>query len=120
MNAIVHSHPTVENPNPVIPVGIRSIVWGAETEMLEEILPMVRHQSLRLDLSRVERIDAAGLAALIALYRAACEAGHYFGVTNPTPHVREILSLVGLEKFLMNEDSKEVGCPEPETAQTAA
>jgi len=101
-------------------VNIRSLVRGAETELLEEIMPLLRRQSVWLDLSRVERIDGAGLAALIALYRAASEAGRCFGVTNPTPHAKEILCLVGLDKFLLNEDSEEGVCPEPETAQNAA
>jgi len=120
MNANIHSHPNAQGPNLVVPMGIRSLVRGAETELLEEIMPLVRRQSVWLDLSRVERIDAAGLAALIALYRVACEGGRCFGVTDPAPHVREILSLVGLDKFLMNEDSDEVGCPEPEVARSAA
>jgi anti-anti-sigma factor len=120
MNVNIHSHPIGQRPNPVVPVGIRSLMRGAETKLLEEIMPLVRHQSVWLDLSCVDRIDAAGLAALIALYRAACEGGHRFGVKNPAPHVREILSLVGLDRFLMNEDSAEVECLEMEVAQTAA
>lgn len=120
MNANIHSHPIAESRNRVIPVAIRSLVRGSETELLEEIMPLVRRQSVWLDLSRVERIDGAGLAALIALYRAASEAGRCFGVTNPTPHAKEILCLVGLDKFLLNEVSEEGLCPEPETAQNAA
>jgi len=120
MNANIYSHFIAESHNAVIPVGIRSLVRGPETELLEEIMPLVRRQSVWLDLSRVERIDAAGLASLIALYRAASEAGRCFGVTNPTPHVKEILCLVGLDKFLLNEDSEEGGFPRPETAQNAA
>lgn len=119
MNAIIDSHSIVESPNSIVPEGIRSLVRGAETELLEQMMPVVRRQSVRLDLSRVERIDAAGIAALISLYRAACEAGRCFGVTNPTPHVREVLRLVGVDRFLMNESSGE-GCPEPEMEQSAA
>ena len=120
MSANVRSHPITKSLNPVVSVSILSLVRGTETELLEEIMPLVQRQSLWLDLSRVERIDAAGLAALIALYRAAREAGRCFGVTNPTPHAKEILCLVGLDKFLLNEDSEEGVCPEPETAQNAA
>ena len=120
MKSNIHSHPIAQRPNPVTRVDIRNLVRGAETELLEEIMPLVRRQSVRLDLSRVERIDAAGLAALIALYRAASEGGRCFGVTNPTPHVREVLSLVGLDKVLMNEDSAGVECAEVDVAQSAA
>lgn len=120
MNAILNSGPMAESPNPVMPEGLHSLVRGAEAELLDQMMPLVRRQSVWLDLSRVERIDAAGIAALISLYRAACEAGVCFGVTNPTPHVREILRLVGLDRFLMHENSGKDGCPEPEMAQSAA
>lgn len=119
MNAMIHSHSIVESPDPVVPEGLSSLVRGAEADLLEQMMPVVRRQSVRLDLSRVERIDAAGIAALISLYRAACEAGRCFGVTNPTLHVREILRLVELDRFLMNESSGE-GSPEPEMEQSAA
>ena len=120
MNVNITSRPSAESPNSVVSVGIRRLVRGTETGLLEEIMLLVQRQSVWLDLSCVERIDAAGLAALIALYRAAGESGRCFGVTNPTPHVREILCLVGLDKFLMNENSEEAGCPESEVARNAA
>ena len=120
MNGIINSRPIAESPNFVVPEGLDSLVRGTEAELLNQIMPLVQSQSVWLDLACVERIDAAGIAALIALYRAAREAGRCFGVTNPTPHVSEILSLVGLDRFLMNESSGEDGCPESEMAQNAA
>lgn len=120
MNGVFNSHSIIENPNLVVPEGISNLVRGAETRLLEQIMPMVRRQSVRLDLGRVERVDAAGIAALITLYCAAREAGSCFGVTNPTPHVREILMLVGLDRFLMPEDQAGQGCSEPELARSAA
>lgn len=120
MNAMIHSNSIPEGPNPVVPEGVTSLVRGAEARLLEQILPLVRRQSVWLDLGGVERIDAAGIAALITLYRAASDAGHCFGVINPTPHVGEVLRLVGLDRFLMSESSTESGCPEPEMAQSAA
>ena len=119
MDAILNSHPVSESPSPVIPDG-NSLVRGAEARLLQQVMPLVRQQSVRLDLGRVERIDAAGIAALITIYRAACAAGRRFGVTNPTPHVREILILVGLDRFLMAENQAQDCCPEPELAQSAA
>lgn len=120
MNGIVNSHQVPENPNSVVPEGIDSLVRGAEQSLFRQVLPLVRRQSVWLDLGRVERIDAAGIAALITLYRTACAAGRDFGVTNPTPHVREILTLVGLDRFLMHGDQAEEGTREPELAQSAA
>ena len=120
MNGIMNSRPVPETVDSVVPEGIGSLVRGAEAGLLRQVLPLVRRQSVRLDLTRVERIDAAGIAALITLYRAACAAGRSFGVANPTPHVREILMLVGLDKFLMPEIQGQDGTVQPELAQSAA
>jgi anti-anti-sigma regulatory factor len=78
------------------------LVRGNEQELLVRFLPVVREQSVTLDLGSVRRIDAAGIAALISLHAAAHEAGHLFTVANPTPHVAEILRLVGLERILLS------------------
>jgi anti-anti-sigma factor len=120
MNGVMNSHPVTESPNSVVPEGVNSLVRGAETGLLQQVLPLVHRQSVSLDLGRVERIDAAGIAALITLYRAARGAGRRFGVTNPTPHVREILMLVGLDRFLMLEDQDQHRSPEPEMAESVA
>lgn len=120
MNGIMNSHPVPETMNSVVPEGIGSLVRGAEAGLLRQVMPLVRRQSVCLDLARVERIDAAGIAALITIYRAACGAGRSFGVINPTPHVREILILVGLDKFLMPEIQAQIGPAQAELAQSAA
>ena len=82
---------------------VRELVRGQEHEFLDELQPLVHSQSVRLDLSRIERIDAAGLAALISLYTDACKAGHAFTVVNPSRHVAQILALVGLDRILVAE-----------------
>lgn len=121
MNGVIRYDPDSEENAMVVPEGIDSLVKGAEAGLLEQVMPLVRRQQVRLDLGHVQRIDAAGIAALITLYRSACEAGQCFGVTNPTPHVREILRLVGLDKFLIPENQRQdERCPEPELAQSAA
>jgi anti-anti-sigma factor len=77
------------------------LVRGQEQIFLERLAPVVRRQSVALDLGSVERIDAAGLAALITLYCDACKAGYSFTVARPQPHVREVLSVVGLDRLLL-------------------
>ncbi len=77
------------------------LVRGREQSLLARLRPIVERESVLLDLGAVERIDAAGLAALIALYREACLAGHGFAVMHPRRHVREVLSLVGLDRVLL-------------------
>jgi anti-anti-sigma factor len=82
--------------------GLTELVRGNEECLLGRLSPLVRRESVVLDLGYVERIDAAGIAALISLYGRACEAGHSFSVANPSPHVAEILALVGLDRILLS------------------
>ncbi len=81
------------------------LVRGQEQDLVERLTPVVRRESVSLDLGSVERIDAAGLAALITLYCDACKAGHSFTVARPRRHVREILALVGLDRILIAPDA---------------
>lgn len=94
------------------------LIRGSEQRFLERLQPLVRQQSVWLDLNAVERIDAAGLSALIALYCEACKAGHSFMVFNPQRHVREILALVGLDQVLMSHEDSAV--QQPQLQQSAA
>jgi anti-anti-sigma factor len=87
--------------------GPRELVRGREQEILEELLPLVESRSVRLDLGSIERIDAAGLAALVSLYCAALKAGHDFAVINPSRHVARILAIVGLDGILVTKTSQE-------------
>ena len=85
---------------------LTELVRGCEGHLIEEMTPVVRRQSVSLDLRSVERIDAAGIAALISLYRIAREAGHRFSVLNAAPHVAELLALVGLDGILLSHNAK--------------
>ena len=49
------------------------LVRGKDAVLLEHLGPLVRKCNVALDLSSVERIDAAGITALVSLYRSACE-----------------------------------------------
>ena len=102
------------------PDGITELVRGNEVPLLERMTPLVCRDSVRLDMRHVERIDAAGVAALIALYRAAREAGHRFGVVNPRPHVAEILGLLGLDRVLMGDEAEVEGHCRAELVRSAA
>ena len=82
------------------------LVRGTEAEILAKLLPRVQGESVALDLSGVERIDAAGIAALITLYCTAVEAGTDFSVVSPSHHVLELLRLVGLESILVAGSSR--------------
>lgn len=77
------------------------LVRGTETQVIDELMPRVKQESVVLNLASVERIDAAGIAALITLYCSAVEAGTEFSVIDPSHHVLELLRLVGLEQILV-------------------
>jgi anti-anti-sigma factor len=87
--------------------GMTELVRGQEDKLMERLTPLVRVQSVTLDLGQVERIDAAGITALITLYRLASEAGHSFAIANASPRVEEILGLVGLERILASQNAEE-------------
>jgi anti-anti-sigma factor len=106
------NHPQLDS-NPQFFVGVRQLVRGREQEFLEELEPLVQSRSVRLDLSSIERIDAAGLAALVSLYCAASTAGHEFAVVNPPRHVARILTLIGLDRILMSKELGEALPPGP-------
>ncbi len=88
-------------------VDASELVRGSEQELIEQVTPLVRRQSVSLDLKNVQRIDAAGIAALITLYGSARDAGHRFCVANPSAHVAEILALVGLDHILVSQNTVE-------------
>jgi anti-anti-sigma factor len=98
MNSIEYSTPLT-----IMIGGMAELVRGQEHALVERVKPLVRCQSVRLDMRRVERIDAAGIAALIKLYCAAHDAGYAFTIVHATPRVKEILSLVGLIHVLVTE-----------------
>lgn len=98
---------TISNPMEVVsfPASQRTkqteLVRGSEQGLLAWLTPLVRRQSVVLDLGAVRRIDAAGVSALLLLYSSARRAGHRFAVTHPAPHVAEVLALVGLKRILL-------------------
>jgi anti-anti-sigma factor len=87
------------------PIELTELVRGHEQALMEQMGPLVSSQSIALDLTPVERIDAAGIAALVTLYANACQAGYSFTVSNAQPHVAKILALVGLDRILMSQDA---------------
>jgi anti-anti-sigma factor len=101
-------------------VDTTELVRGQEHQFLEQLTPLVRDQSVTLDLRKVTRIDAAGLAALITLYCDACKAGQSFRISNPAHHVAELLALVRLDRLLVAKVAEEHVCPSMELQESAA
>jgi anti-anti-sigma factor len=84
---------------------LTDLVRGQDRPLLDRLTPLARRQSLSLDLSSVKRIDAAGITALIALYRTAHQAGHRFTVSNASPRIEKTLALVGLDRFFKSHNA---------------
>lgn len=99
MNTIIQNERIVATP-----AGLTELVRGHEDELVTNVAPVVREQSTALDMAQVRRIDAAGIAALISIYGSARSAGNTFRVCNVTPHVAEILKLVGLDHILVTHE----------------
>ncbi len=95
-------HRKTSNPLLIAPGDLHELVRGQETEFVERMTPIVRKQNVTLDFAQVQRIDAAGIAALISLYGCAQGAGNEFNVINVSAHVTEILRLVGLDRILIS------------------
>ena len=81
------------------------LVRGEEMNLLARMEPLVREHNVRLDLASVERIDAAGITALLVLYHSARESGHRFSVTNVPERVAKTLAVVGLDGFLVSHNA---------------
>lgn len=102
------------------PGDVHELVRGQEQILLERLTPLVRQQNVSLDLRQVERIDAAGIAALISLYACARNAGHEFTVSNASPRIEEILALVGLDHILLSHNAVQNSPSEPCFGRPAA
>jgi len=81
------------------------LVRGQDRSLLESVGPLVRQQDIALDLGGVERIDAAGISALITLYASACAEGYKFSLSNVSPRVAHILTLVGLDRVFLSHNA---------------
>jgi anti-anti-sigma factor len=99
-----------ETTTTMTPGNLHEIVRGQEHCLIELLEPVVRRQSVTLDLRQIDRIDAAGIAALITLYGSAHAAGHEFTIVNASHRVAEILALVGLDQILSSHNA--VPCPQ--------
>lgn len=89
----------------VAPDHMTELVRGEEQCLVDRVAPLLREKDVVLDLNRIERIDAAGIAALISLYSSARKHGHSFAVKCLSPRVAEMLSLVRLEDVLVSHNA---------------
>jgi anti-anti-sigma factor len=113
---------TILNPSTLAgqPALVIELIRGREKELLAWLAPLVRQKSVTLDMHSIQRIDAAGVSALVSLYSSAQQAGHSFSVANLSPRVAEVLALVGLERILIYPHMAWKSGSGPRLEQTAA
>lgn len=108
----------------IAPGDLNELVRGQDLSFVERLTPLVRSKNILLDFTHVDRVDAAGIAALIALYGTAQGAGHSFAITGACAHVREVLTLVGLDRILLCTEAapaeQTAAQPVPSFARSAA
>ncbi len=104
----------------VVPAEMTELVRGDEQRLVQRVAPLLRENNVTLDLNGIDRIDAAGIAALISLYSCARNHGNTFSVINVSPRVEEMLSLVGLEDILVSHNAVLASQCEPHYERPAA
>lgn len=86
------------------PAEMRELMREESECLLKRLRPLVAERNVMLDLTGVERIDAGGISALLTLYRSARDAGNRFSLVNVPARLREILTVVGLERLLVSHN----------------
>lgn len=104
----------------VTPADLTELVRGEDDCLVERVAPLLREKDVVLDLHRIDRIDAAGIAALISLYSIARAHGHSFAVKNVSHRVDEMLSLVHLDEVLVSHNAVFASQCEPAFERPAA
>src|SRR6478736_5254944 len=81
--------------------GILDTTWADHlTAAIDEV---IRGQSHRLlvNLKEVTYLSSAGISVLLKAHAQFQRFHGFFGVCDPSPHVRQVLKLTGLEKRLV-------------------
>lgn len=74
---------------------VRSTIEELKSVLMDSVR---QRKNISLDLSRVTRIDSAGLGILVLAYRKIIDVGGLFQVVNPTKDVQRLLELTKLDK----------------------
>lgn len=82
---------------------------AVELEQRMNSLMQAGSHRLVIDLSTLTYIASAGVGVLISLQHQAKTAGGGLQLVNPSPSVREIFSILGLQTILAIHDSLDAG-----------
>ena len=97
-----------QNSSPKQAVAPRMLIRGCEASFLAELESRAVDSDLELDLGQVERIDAAGIGALLHLRALADQAGRRLSISSASRRATEVIRLVGLESVFMSHIVKPV------------
>ena len=62
-----------------------------------------QHKLLLADMSGVNFVDSAGLGALLGIYVSAKSDGCHLELTNPHPHLRDLLNMTKLSQVFQDK-----------------
>jgi anti-sigma B factor antagonist len=74
------------------------VFWAHVSEAVE-----ARPVSITVEARGLTFVDSSGLAAMVRAREAATEAGVTFRVSEPSPPLRRIAEICGLEELLLDE-----------------
>ena len=95
----------------------RIVVGSALSALREAVLCELGKRSVVLDLSRVDRIDAGGLGALVFLHTCVNGLGSELRLMNPSAPVAEVLELTNLTSvFAIGPAAEAAAAPTPSSA----
>jgi len=91
----------IQSAPPVVTLACSGrLVLGVEVESLRGIATARPERHLRLDLSRVHGIDAAGLGLLVELNQWAQQRTARLSITNPSSETYRLITLTRLDRVL--------------------
>jgi len=94
-----------QSSSPKQAIAPRLLIRGCEEAFLAEMEARAMAEDLELDLGQVERIDAAGIGALVKLRGVALAAGRRLSITSASRRAAEILHLVGLDSAFQSRNA---------------
>ena len=104
-----HTVISISVANEIVYLTIRGrVVAGGEITAVREAIQRCVASDFRLfvvDLCSVDKIDAAGVSALVFAYLSALSIGARFRLAAVPPRIQELLMVCGLDKVLEYSDS---------------
>lgn len=102
-------------PQPSITIPVATLADGASRRaLLDTLVPLASLAGparIVLDLARVDRIDAEGVATLLACRRAVCDNGGTLDLLRISPQLRVLLELCRLHHVFPGVHAATVAAP---------